>query len=199
VIFSFLFSSFSLRFLSSKTTPTKLTLSQRLGVGHHLLLVRNKFSALRLVQRAGQSGDGVVVGPSLESREHREIDLVLDVVGDLLSLLVDGADACFVGEGVEGCRWGGGGGELSSMKKNRSFFLFHFFLLKLSLFASPPKQNTNQLTLAVEDHRAARAAQRLVRRGGDDVGVLEGARDQSRGDEARDVGHVGKEPRVFVF
>lgn len=126
MIFSFLFSSFSLRFLSSKTTPTKLTLSQRLGVGHHLLLVRNKFSALRLVQRAGQSGDGVVVGPSLESREHREVDLVLDVVGDLLSLLVDGADACFVGEGVEGGRWGGGGGELSSMKKKTKFFSFSF-------------------------------------------------------------------------
>ena len=39
-------------------------------------------------------------------------------------------------------------------------------------------------TLAEEDHRATRAAQRLVRSGGDDVGVVEGCGYDPRGHEA---------------
>mmetsp|Transcript_11909 Transcript_11909/g.50035 ORF Transcript_11909/g.50035 Transcript_11909/m.50035 type:complete len:337 (-) Transcript_11909:50-1060(-) len=49
------------------------------------------------------------------------------------------------------------------------------------------------LALAVEDHRAPRAAKGLVRGGGHHVGILEGRRDHVRGDEAGDVRHVGHE------
>ena len=49
------------------------------------------------------------------------------------------------------------------------------------------------LSLAVEDHGAARAAQRLVRRGGDHVAVLEGAGDLLGANQAGDVGHVGEQ------
>ena len=49
-----------------------------------------------------------------------------------------------------------------------------------------------------EDHAAARAAQRLVRGGGDDVGVRERAGVQARRDEAGDVGHVDEQQRVDV-
>ena len=59
------------------------------------------------------------------------------------------------------------------------------------------KDQNATLTLAEEDHGAARAAQRLVRCGRDDVGVLKGRRDEAGGDEARDVGHVGQEPETF--
>jgi len=53
--------------------------------------------------------------------------------------------------------------------------------------------------LAVEDHGAARPAQRLVRRGRDHVRVLEGRRHDARGHEARDVRHVGHEHgRVLI-
>ena len=45
------------------------------------------------MQRAREAGDRVVVGAALQPGEHGEVDLVLDVVGDLLALLVDGADA----------------------------------------------------------------------------------------------------------
>ena len=41
-----------------------------------------------------------------------------------------------------------------------------------------------------QDHAAARAAQRLVRRGGDEVRVRHRARVQARGHQAGDVGHV---------
>ena len=46
--------------------------------------------------------------------------------------------------------------------------------------------------LAVEDHGAARAAERLVRGGGDDVGGVEGRRDHLGRHEAADVRHVGE-------
>ena len=55
------------------------------------------------MESAREPGNRVVVGPALEPGEDGEVDLVLDVVGDLLALLVDGADACC-------CRGGGGGG-----------------------------------------------------------------------------------------
>ncbi len=49
---------------------------------------------------------------------------------------------------------------------------------------------------AAEDEAAARAAQRLVRRRRDDVGVREGAGVQPGRHEAGDVGHVDEEQRV---
>mmetsp|Transcript_21342 Transcript_21342/g.53786 ORF Transcript_21342/g.53786 Transcript_21342/m.53786 type:complete len:436 (+) Transcript_21342:112-1419(+) len=52
------------------------------------------------------------------------------------------------------------------------------------------------LALAVEDHRAAGAAQRLVRGGGHHVGVVEGRGNQARSHQARDVGHVRQQPGV---
>jgi hypothetical protein len=45
-------------------------------------------------------------------------------------------------------------------------------------------------TLAEEDHGTARATQRLVGGGGDNVGVVEWRGDDLGGNEARDVGHV---------
>ena len=44
--------------------------------------------------------------------------------------------------------------------------------------------------LAAEDHAAARSAQRLVRRGGHDVGIRHRVWMQSRRDKSRDVRHV---------
>ena len=82
----------SLAPLSLSSSPL-LTVGQRLGVGQHLLLVRDELGPLGLVQGAGQARDRVVVRAALEPREDGEVDLVVDVVGDLLALLVDGADA----------------------------------------------------------------------------------------------------------
>lgn len=64
--------------------------------------------------------------------------------------------------------------------------------LSLSSFSLPLR--TRKRTLAEEDHRPAGAAQRLVRRRRDDVGVLERRRDEAGGDEPGDVRHVGQEP-----
>ena len=50
--------------------------------------------------------------------------------------------------------------------------------------------------LLTEDEPGARAAQRLVRGGGDDVGVLAGIGMQARGDQARDMRHVHHEQRA---
>ena len=47
-----------------------------------------------------------------------------------------------------------------------------------------------------EDDRAARAAQRLVRRAGDDIGIRHRARVHARGDEAADVRHVDHQVRA---
>ena len=47
-----------------------------------------------------------------------------------------------------------------------------------------------------EDDRAARAAQRLVRRAGDDIGIRHRARVHTRGDEAADVRHVNHQVRA---
>ena len=47
--------------------------------------------------------------------------------------------------------------------------------------------------LAIEDHGATRPPQRLVRRGGHNIGVVERRLDDARGDEARDVRHVEQE------
>ena len=70
--------------------------------------------------------------------------------------------------------------------------------------STPPQHTHNTRTharaarahLAEEDHGAARPPQALVRRSGDDVGVLKRRRHQAGGDEAADVGHVGQEPRL---
>ena len=47
-----------------------------------------------------------------------------------------------------------------------------------------------------EDDRAARAAQRLVRRAGDDIGIRHRARVHARGDKAADVRHVDHQVRA---
>ena len=47
-----------------------------------------------------------------------------------------------------------------------------------------------------QDHTAARAAQRLVRGGGDDVGIRHGAFMLAAGDQARDVRHVSHKERA---
>ena len=49
---------------------------------------------------------------------------------------------------------------------------------------------------AAQDHAAARAAQRLVRGGGDEVGVRHRARVHVRGDQTGDVRHVGDDRRA---
>ncbi len=50
-----------------------------------------------------------------------------------------------------------------------------------------------------EDEPAARAAERLVRRGGDEVGVRHRVRVQLRRDEPGDVGHVHHEQRADLL
>ncbi len=50
-----------------------------------------------------------------------------------------------------------------------------------------------------KDHAAARAAQRLVRGGGNDVGMRHGTRMDACGDEAGDVGHVHKKEGANGF
>ena len=50
--------------------------------------------------------------------------------------------------------------------------------------------------VAAEDDRAARAAQRLVRRAGDDIGIRHRTRVHARGDEAADVRHVDHQVRA---
>mmetsp|Transcript_9452 Transcript_9452/g.16238 ORF Transcript_9452/g.16238 Transcript_9452/m.16238 type:complete len:262 (+) Transcript_9452:77-862(+) len=60
----------------------------RRRVLQHLLLVLLELGGGCLLEGDGQSGDGVVVGPALESGEDREVDLVLNVVHDLVALLV---------------------------------------------------------------------------------------------------------------
>jgi len=165
-----------------------LTVSEGLGVGEHLPLIRDELGPLGLVQRARQARDGVVVRPALEPGEHRKVDLVLDVVGDLLALLVDGADAWFlrlVGRRNREEGRGGGKGEVFELLCSKLFSLPLSFSLPL---------RTRKRTLAEEDHRPAGAAQRLVRRRRDDVGVLERRRDEAGGDEPGDVRHVGQEP-----
>ena len=116
-----------------------------LGVLQDLSLVGLEVAPLRLVERAREPRDRVVVRAALEAGEDGEVDLVLYVVLDGLPLLVRAAHA-----------------------------------------------------LAEEDHRAARPAQRLVRRRGDHVGVLKGGRDEARRDQPRNVGHVSEEPRAVA-
>ena len=50
--------------------------------------------------------------------------------------------------------------------------------------------------LAAQDQSAARPAQRLVRRGGDEIGVRHGAGMDARGDQSGDVRHVHEEHRA---
>ena len=52
--------------------------------------------------------------------------------------------------------------------------------------------------LAAHDRAAARSAQRLVGREGDDVGVRDGVRVHAAGDEAGDVGHVEHQQRPHL-
>ena len=53
--------------------------------------------------------------------------------------------------------------------------------------------------LTVEDHTSPRPTQCLMRGGGDDVAVVEGALDDVGGDQTRDVSHVGQQDRLLVI
>mmetsp|Transcript_5554 Transcript_5554/g.15704 ORF Transcript_5554/g.15704 Transcript_5554/m.15704 type:complete len:304 (-) Transcript_5554:314-1225(-) len=64
------------------------TVGERLRVLHDLILVGLEFWRGGHLQTCSQSGDGVVVWTTLVSREHREVDLVGNVVHDRVSLLV---------------------------------------------------------------------------------------------------------------
>ena len=119
------------------------TFGHGVHVAHHLRLVRGEVGARGLLQCDGEARDGVVMGTALEPWEDAKVDLVLQVVHDRVSFLVD-----------------------------------------------------TLLAFAVEDHRAARAPQGLVRRGGHHVGVIERRRDHIRGDEAGDVRHVREQKRA---
>ena len=55
---------------------------------HDLLLVRLELRTRRLLQRDGETRDGVVVRTTLETREDGEVDLVLEIVHDRVTLLV---------------------------------------------------------------------------------------------------------------
>ena len=58
---------------------------QGLGVGDNLLLVGLEVGAGSLLQGNSQSGDGVVVGTTLVTREDREVDGALEIVQSLLA------------------------------------------------------------------------------------------------------------------
>mmetsp|Transcript_19454 Transcript_19454/g.34683 ORF Transcript_19454/g.34683 Transcript_19454/m.34683 type:complete len:299 (-) Transcript_19454:608-1504(-) len=64
------------------------SLCQSLRVLQHLHLVLLELGGGRLLQRASEAGDGVVVGAALQAREDGEVDLVLDVVHYGVTLLV---------------------------------------------------------------------------------------------------------------
>ena len=55
-----------------------------------------------------------------------------------------------------------------------------------------------RVLLAAEDEAGARTGERLVRRRGDDVAVVDGVRVQPRRDEAREVRHVAPEQRSHL-
>mmetsp|Transcript_47617 Transcript_47617/g.92964 ORF Transcript_47617/g.92964 Transcript_47617/m.92964 type:complete len:216 (-) Transcript_47617:848-1495(-) len=59
---------------------------ERGGVFEHLLLVVLKFLGVGLFEACGQGTDGVVVRSALEAREHGEVDFLLQIVHDGLSL-----------------------------------------------------------------------------------------------------------------
>ena len=67
--------------------------SKRLAVGHNLFLVALILLRLSLFQCRRQRCDGVIVGPSLESWEHSEIDagfqIIHDGLGSFLALMTD--------------------------------------------------------------------------------------------------------------
>lgn len=113
---------------------------QSLGVLDDQLLVLLELGRGSLLQSDSQSGDGVVVGATLVTREDGEVDGTLQVVHDLLASLVGAADA-----------------------------------------------------LAEKDHGTTGPTERLVGGGGHDIGVLEGRRDDTSGDQTGDVGHVDNE------
>lgn len=65
-----------------------------LGILDHLLLVLPKFGGRSLLESNRKSGDGVVVGSTLVTREDREVDGTLEIVHDVVARLrVSAADA----------------------------------------------------------------------------------------------------------
>jgi hypothetical protein len=58
------------------------------SIGEHLLLILLKLHRLDLFQRDSDSSDGVVVGTTLQTREHCRINLLLQLVLDLIAFLV---------------------------------------------------------------------------------------------------------------
>ena len=55
-----------------------------------------------------------------------------------------------------------------------------------------------RVLLAAEDEARARPGERLVRRRGDEVAVLDRVRMEARGDEPREVGHVAEQERAHL-
>lgn len=76
-----------LRSASDKAVPfPHQVFSKRNGVRLNLLRVGLKPGRRGLLQRHGESTDLVVVGPTLQRREHRKVDLVLEIINRVLRL-----------------------------------------------------------------------------------------------------------------
>ena len=81
--------------------------------------------------------------------------------------------------------------------------LKHAAFAAMTWFSGPPcipgktaRSTRLRVLLAAEDESRARPGERLVRRRGDEVAVLDGIRVQSRRDEPGEVGHVAEEERA---
>ncbi|KAH3667470.1 hypothetical protein OGAPHI_003119 [Ogataea philodendri] len=88
--------------------------SKRGCIGYHIRLVLLVFWGGCLFKSNRESRDGVVVRTTLVGREHREVDLLLQLVWDLLTLLGDLSDT--LSEEDHGTSWAskrlvGGGGD----------------------------------------------------------------------------------------
>lgn len=98
-------------------------LLESLGVGNDLLLVLLELGGGSLLEGNGKSGDGVVVGATLVTREDGEVDLVLKVIEGLLAGLgVDRADtAAEEDHGATGATEGlvSGGGDDIGVEEGR--------------------------------------------------------------------------------
>ena len=64
------------------------SVNHRNHVLHDLLLVLDEFLRLRLLQSDGQTRDGVVVRPTLQSRENGKVNLLLVIVHDVFPRLL---------------------------------------------------------------------------------------------------------------
>lgn len=80
--------------VSNECVPKFLQLFlNSLGVLEDLLLVLLELGGIDLLEGNGQGGDGVVVGATLMAGEDGEVDWVLEVIHDLLTVLVGASNA----------------------------------------------------------------------------------------------------------